>query len=258
MNKTLFTFLILLSNSLWGLTHVEYSKGFFTRIHVLIVNPNEHEIVPVKAKERETVLSLASEHNALAAINGGFWKVDGTPAGALKIDNHWIGFPSKPRGAVGWSDKGRRVLFDRIMTYQKQVVSETGFTSYEEWNQLENIVGGTPLLIQNGVIIDDYIPEKVQTSFIDKRHPRTAVGLLANGDWVFVVVDGRYFGFFGGMTLNELAQFMLELHCVQAVNLDGGKSSTMVLENKVINRPVGKIREEGKTVEKVSDAILIY
>ena len=51
---------------------------------------------------------------------------------------------------------------------------------------------------------------------------------------------------------------MLDLGCIEALNLDGGGSSTMVVEGKVINEPSGKIEEDGKWVEAVSDAILIF
>ena len=60
------------------------------------------------------------------------------------------------------------------------------------------------------------------------------------------------------MTIKELAEFMLELGCIEALNLDGGGSSTMVLDEIVINEPCGKIQENGKQVEAVSDAILIF
>lgn len=58
--------------------------------------------------------------------------------------------------------------------------------------------------------------------------------------------------------MKELAELMLELGCVEALNLDGGGSSTMVIDGMVINKPCGKIQEFGKQVEAVSDAILIF
>ena len=104
-----------------GYSYEYFSNGYFTSIHVLIVNPNEHAIIPVKSADsgesgRETVLTLSRRHGAVAAVNGGFWKANGNPAGILKINRHWFGTPIKPRGAIGWSLKDQKVLIDRLLT----------------------------------------------------------------------------------------------------------------------------------------------
>lgn len=104
----------------------------------------------------------------------------------------------------------------------------------------------------------DFSSEQTLNSFLFLRHPRTAVGIKENGEWVFVVVDGCSYRFFGGMTIKKLAGLMFELGCVDALNLDGGGSSTMVLEGTIANKPCGEILEDGKHVEAVSDAILIF
>ena len=71
-------------------------------IHVLEIDPHDYRIISVKAAKdlkRETVSSMVKRHRALAGINGGFFeigeKIDGRPAGALKINGEWIGFPLK-------------------------------------------------------------------------------------------------------------------------------------------------------------------
>jgi hypothetical protein len=121
-----------------------------------------------------------------------------------------------------------------------------------EWEDLDYIVGGTPLLIRNGQVVDNYDVERVQESFILKRHPRTAVGLRPDGSWVFVVVDGRRPGVSLGMSLSELTQLMTSLGCVDAINLDGGGSSTFVLFGQILNQPSDLTGER-----PVSDAILV-
>jgi hypothetical protein len=70
----------------------------------------------------------------------------------------------------------------------------------------------------------------------DPRHPRTAVGWNAT-HWVLVVVDGRQPGLSVGMTYPELADAMLELGCTDALELDGGGSSTMWFNGQVRNSP---------------------
>lgn len=250
------------------ITYETIPNGYFTSIHVLTVDPNEHEIVPVKAMgdkvSRETVSTMANRYGAIAAVNGGFWKPDGTPSGALKI-NKWLSTPVKQRGAVGWSLHHNNAMMDRILTScsvkdcpdGKPIKVLPARTSPAEWNKFDYIVGGTPLLIQNGKPVRNVKTEQTLESFIVKRHPRTAVGIKENGDWVFVVVDSRFYGVFGGMTIKELAKFMLDLGCVEALNLDGGGSSTMVLHDEVVSQSSGSIYENGQYVEAVSDAIII-
>lgn len=70
---------------------------------------------------------------------------------------------------------------------------------------------------------------------------------------MLVTVDGRQAGYSVGMSLNELAAFLLELGAADAVNLDGGGSTTMFLDGKVVNKPSDK---EGE--RSVSDAILVF
>lgn len=270
----LFLWLCYLSSDVIALSYEYISDGCFTSIHVLTVDPKEHVIRPVKALgedvTRETVITLANRYEASAAINGGFWKLNGNPAGILKIAHHWYGTPTKPRGAIGWANNGKKVMIDRVLTsceftscpdkslIEVFPVSDPPRTTSEEWKEMEHIVGGTPILVSRGILIEDFTPEQTLESFLIKKHPRTALGIKDNGDWVFVVVDGRFNGFLGGMTIKELADLMLDLGCIDALNLDGGGSSTMVVEGIVISEPCGSIQENGKQVEAVSDAILIF
>lgn len=137
--------------------------------------------------------------------------------------------------------------------------SSPSYTSSTEWEKMDYIVGGTPVLIRNGKIITDFSSEKTIETFLTNRHSRTAIGLLKDKRWVFIVVDGKKPGISEGMTMNELAQFMLKLGCIEALNLDGGGSSTVVIKGTVMNQPQGDEDEaKGKSVERrISDALLI-
>ena len=68
-----------------------------------------------------------------------------------------------------------------------------------------------------------------------------------------IVADGRQPDYSVGMSLQELAEFLLGLGAIDAMNLDGGGSTTMVLNGKVVNQPSDK---EGE--RKVGDAILVF
>jgi hypothetical protein len=95
-----------------------------------------------------------------------------------------------------------------------------------------DVTGGYPMLMSNGVVV-----AKDCTDSLCQRHPRTAVGIRADGRLLLVVVDGRQPGYSVGMTLVELANLMKYLGAVTAMNLDGGGSSTMVVKGSVKNRP---------------------
>jgi hypothetical protein len=113
--------------------------------------------------------------------------------------------------------------------------------------RLLEALGGGPRILRDGDISIEYEEERLSRSFAEERHPRTAVGYSQNGEVLFlVVVDGRQPGYSVGMTLAELAGFMrmrladfssTHENAYQALNLDGGGSTTMVVEDEVVNSP---------------------
>ena len=105
------------------------------------------------------------------------------------------------------------------------------------WRLVEAI-GGLPRLVRDGNLSIESKAEGGSESFTNNRHPRTAIGFTADTSrFFFVTVDGRQPGYSEGMTLLELANFMRELGCSQALNFDGGGSTTMVVRGNVVNRP---------------------
>ena len=98
----------------------------------------------------------------------------------------------------------------------------------------EFILGGGPTLLVKGQAQTD--PEGFNPDrFYNFRHPRTALGVRSDGTLVLVTVDGRQPKKSVGMTIPELTVLLQELGCVDAINLDGGGSTTMVIKNKVVN-----------------------
>ena len=88
------------------------------------------------------------------------------------------------------------------------------------------------------------------SSVIYNRNPRTAFGYYEPGHYCFVVIDGRAAGYSDGASIRTLAKFMADLGCKAAYNLDGGASSVMVFDGRVINYPSGGGR-------KLSDMVMI-
>ena len=103
-------------------------------------------------------------------------------------------------------------------------------------------VGGRPMLVRAGTIAT-HLDSVGRSGFATSRHPRTAAGISRDGSRVYLVtVDGRQAPHSDGMTLAELATLMLALGSHEAVNLDGGGSTAMVLGQgdtafRVVNRP---------------------
>ena len=104
-------------------------------------------------------------------------------------------------------------------------------------------VGGRPILARDSVIVLEVDTEGA-AGFAAARHPRTAVGIAENGARLLLVtVDGRQQPYSDGMTLRELAMLMLALGARDAINLDGGGSTTMVVKRldppslTVVNKP---------------------
>ena len=96
-----------------------------------------------------------------------------------------------------------------------------------------DLVGGRPRLVRDGRIAP--VCRAVESAFCG-RNPRTAIGVTASGELLLVVVDGRSDRSVGA-TMPELAALMLELGAVDAMNLDGGGSSTMVVGGRIVNEP---------------------
>jgi exopolysaccharide biosynthesis protein len=116
---------------------------------------------------------------------------------------------------------------------------------------IEDIVAGAPQLIKNSKIDITWQEEKSSKSFVETRHPRTAVAKLKEGKFLMITVDGRTESS-GGIGLQDLSEYLLSLGATDAMNLDGGGSTTMFVDGKVVNHPSDK---EGE--RKVSDAILV-
>lgn len=103
-----------------------------------------------------------------------------------------------------------------------------------EWKGVKHIISGGPYLVKNGEVYVDMTAQKLQA--IGGRNPRSAIGYTADNNIIFVAVDGRE-GSSIGMTLMELANFMQSIGCIGAINLDGGGSTVMYVNGKVVNQP---------------------
>ncbi|HEY9722603.1 MAG TPA: phosphodiester glycosidase family protein, partial [Oscillatoriaceae cyanobacterium] len=117
-------------------------------------------------------------------------------------------------------------LGDRALVYTKLA---------GEWAGVRYAVGGGPTIVKNGQVHVNAKKEGFGNAIASGRSPRTAIGYTRDGRTLLVTVDGRHPKYSVGCTLLELARLMRELGAVQAINLDGGGSSTMVIDGKLVN-----------------------
>ena len=114
---------------------------------------------------------------------------------------------------------------------KQNIEGPLSFNTSSPLSAVDFMVGGSHVLLQNGEPSDG-------SSLPSGRHPRTAVGIDEEAFVYIVVVDGRSTASIG-MSLAELQKYLSRLGLVNAINLDGGGSSTMVLQGSVMNTPSG-------------------
>ena len=183
-------------------------------------------------KKGQTTSEMAMQNNAVAAINGGAF-VD------TSSNSNWTGNGGTPTGVI--ISNGKVVFSDlktdnsktECMAITKDGKMLAGKYSLNELKALnvQEAVSFKPVLIKDGV------PTTLSGSDGARGiAPRTAIGQRADGSIVMMVIDGRDLVSGLGCTITELQSLMLTKgECVTAINLDGGKSSTMYLNGQVIN-----------------------
>lgn len=172
--------------------------------------------------------AMATEHGAVFAINGDYY---GFRSDGILIRNGVVYRDDGVRDGIAFYTDGRVEVYDETST-DAEALLDAGV-----WNTLSF----GPALVRGGSVLDGIDAVEVDTNVgnhsIQGTQPRTALGAVADGHYVFVVVDGREEGYSRGVTMTELAQIMADLGCDCAYNLDGGGSSTLWFNGEVVNRP---------------------
>lgn len=187
----------------------------------------------------DTTSDIADENNAVLAINGDYY-------GARQI-GYVIRNSKLYRNTSGDRDA---LVIQKNGEFKFVSESETSAEQLLQDGALQVFSFG-PVLLNNSEIS---VGENEEVGMAMASNPRTAVGYLGNNHYVFVVSDGRT-SESAGLSLYELASFMKEIGVVDAYNLDGGGSSTMVFKGEIINNPTtnGHSNQE----RAVSDIIYI-
>jgi len=198
-------------------------------IHVVRIDLSRHDLRVIATRETDrgtTVSEFARRNKAIVAINADYFNKDMKPVGlALSPCGVWAGTRDTQREGLIAVGDGRADIVP-----QKEVLDEP-----ESW--MTSAVSGWPMLVkQCDALTASALPGS--DAFTRSPHPRTAVGLSEDGKTMYwVVAEGRREDV-GGLTLARLARFMQdELGVCEAMNLDGGGSSAMWVDDAIVNRP---------------------
>jgi hypothetical protein len=112
---------------------------------------------------------------------------------------------------------------------------DIAWSLHPDWQGLVDSTGSNTTLVHHGAPSTDVIVNDGQ--FYETLAPRTAVGQLADGRDILVTVDGRRPGYSVGMTPYQFAELLVSFGVVEATNLDGGGSTTLVIGGRLVNRP---------------------
>ena len=231
MKRVLFLLLLLLTATALHADWNEVAPGVeYQRItrgtidaHVVRVDLREGKVrvIASEASDRGlTVSEFAKKRNAIVAINADYFN-----------EQHWpIGLSA---GACGTWTEGQQIGRKQGLVGVGKRRAEIQQNTMKKKRWMSGAVSGWPLLNKDCAPLEN-LPGS--DHFTRAPHPRTAVGLSKNGKTMyFVVADGRREGV-PGMTLPELAEFLDELGACVAMNLDGGGSSAMWIEDEIVNR----------------------
>lgn len=212
-----------------------------TNIHVYETNAIEEVGVTLGEQNKLELLENITipGKSIVCKINCGFFNFDGS------------------REHLGYFMSDAKTIYGVDNTYINYLYYKNGKTKIKYITNPEELfylrtelkwgIGVGWSLVNDGKI--DLLNADVFSHSIE-RHPRTMLGQLTNGNFVLAVADGRSSAS-RGLTALEQAQVMLSLGCVTAVSLDGGGSSKMIVNNKVVNTPTEPNR-------KIGSAIVVY
>lgn len=187
---------------------------------------------PEAARETwcETTRDFVTRLGAQIGINGNYFIYDEqehTELLGLAVSNGEVVSPWD----TTWARFAVNIDKDNRVTFVERPENGAGTSDTIPETNLYNALSGSPMLLRDG---------KIQTSEGGDRHPRTGIGITADNKLLLLAADGRQPGYSAGMTFHEMAVTMKACGAVEALALDGGGSTTLVVANpepQVINVP---------------------
>ena len=187
----------------------------------------------------EKTSTIAKRVNAILAINGDYYGVQ---------EKGYV-----LRNGVIYRNKSKNNQ-EHLVIYEDgsfEIINESDIT-LEELQELGayQVLSFGPALVEEGSIS---VTTSDEVGKAMSSNPRTAIGIISDNHYVFVVSDGRTEES-EGLSLYELATFMKNLGCKTAYNLDGGGSSTMYFNGNVVNNPT----TNGNRINERSISDIVY
>ncbi len=203
------------------------------QIHLLTFNYDDVLItLGVSSHKLLKTSAFAKKENAVAGINGSFFDRDkGGSVVYMEKNNQVISY--KKKSDTKWTKPDSLVNGIIILTKNKELQIEKlkEETYYEKSNNEIFAIASGAILLKDSV--SQRLPKM---EFCTKKHPRTCIAKRKN-KILFLVIDGRN-SHSEGISLMELQRYLLNLGYTDAINLDGGGSSTMWIKNRgVVNSP---------------------
>lgn len=226
------------------------------QVFVLEIPDTAHYTLAFAHEPRRTKTSeMAQKHDAVAAINGSFFDMDQHfPVCYLRIDSVELGENTPGKDTVNRKYYQYGTL---CLSHDSVFILKTDSPRHwEEALPYPDIMTAGPLLIWH----DTLQHMRDDRTFVTNRHNRTAVGIRDDGTVLLLVADGR-FKEAEGLSLPELQQIFRWLGCRDALNLDGGGSTTLFLNigdyQGIANCPSDNGRFDHEGERGVSNAVLI-
>lgn len=190
--------------------------------------------------------AIANGRKVVAATNADFFDMFGNnaPAGLCVKDGRSIANPDTMRNFFGMDLNGRPVIANFV-------------ESPELIGQLKCAVSGREIYLRDGELSELSLCEP----FSSTPHPRTTVGIREDGKVIIMVVDGRLPELSNGASLVDLATLMTYLGAKRAINIDGGGSSTFLVniggEMTMLNRPADLVRPTEPLIRPIFNSIQV-
>jgi hypothetical protein len=211
-----------------------------------------------RVRGRLMLYSPASHPHTDTAPNGTEWVLAGQPLRVIDVQYN-VGRARIPRDGIALSFGGLQLpeALAALDTGVEVSLATTWRTAHGlsdmQLDTADHIVGGAGLLRRRGANVTDWSSENLSAAdFVAARHPRTMIGQDRQGFIWLAAVDGRQPDYSVGMAFADLQRLCDRLELTDALNLDGGGSTTMVVGDAVVNRPSHPLGPRA-----VSDAIVV-
>ncbi len=213
-------------------------KGYSGWVTV-IYDPTRLNLTVSETDRGQTVSAMADRTNALVAVNGGAYtmgKGNRSSIGGLMADGAVVCESEEIEELICLTDDGKLLLtYDTVQ-------------NLEQAGNIDWALYFVPFLIVNG-------QRATYTGNAGGQQPRTAIGQRKDGIILLVTIDGRGASGSFGINFSDLTDIFERYGCYNAANLDGGGSTSLVVNGELINSPVS-FRKEGE--RKVYDALVFY